>query len=197
MISAAKGAAVFLDRDGTLIREVNYLRQVEQIEVLPGVAPALRLLREHGFKLVMVTNQSVVGRGQLTELGLQEIHAVLVERLAHEGATMDAIYYCPHHPTEATGSYRIACDCRKPKTGMIDRAARELGLDPSMSYMIGDQPIDLELARRVGATGILIGSVDLIPDIEAFDGPVFASLWQAAQWIVERTPHLTHTAEES
>jgi len=197
MSLATKGAAVFLDRDGTLIRDVNYLCHVEQIEVLPGVAPALRLLRERGFKLVMVTNQSVVGRGRLTELGLREIHAVLAEKLAQDGATMDAIYYCPHHPTEGVGRYRIACKCRKPQTGMIDRATRELGLDPSVSYVVGDQAIDLELARRAGATGILIGSSDLVPDPEVSKWPVFAGLWHAAQWIVERTQHPTKSAGES
>ena len=195
MTSAKKAAAVFLDRDGTLIREVNYLCQADQIEILPGVAPALRLLREHGFKLVMVTNQSVVARGQLSELGLQAIHAMLAEKLARDGATIDAVYYCPHHPTEGNGSYRVACGCRKPNTGMIDRAAREHGLDPSMSYVVGDQAIDLELAERAGATGILIAAVDSERDRGLSEAPVFAGLWQAAQWIVERGSRSAGTME--
>ncbi|HLN86750.1 MAG TPA: HAD-IIIA family hydrolase, partial [Candidatus Limnocylindrales bacterium] len=123
---APKGAAIFLDRDGTVIREINYLSRIAQIEVLPGVAPALRLLRGHGFKLVIVTNQSVVARGGLSEAGLQQIHAEIINRLAQEGATLDGVYYCPHHPTEGLGDYRIICDCRKPKTGMIRRAGEDL-----------------------------------------------------------------------
>jgi len=104
-VTAAPGAAVFLNRDGVLIRDVHYLRRVEQIEVLAGVADALRIFRSEGFRLV-VTNQSVVGRGKLTEAGLREIHPVLSETLGAEGAELDAIYYSPHHPTAAIGAYK-------------------------------------------------------------------------------------------
>ncbi len=186
MKQAPKRAAVFLDRDGTLIREVNYLSTIEQIEVLPGVAAALRLLRSHGFKLVMVTNQSVVARGGLSEAGLQQIHAEIVNRLAQEGASLDGIYYCPHHPTEGLGDYRILCDCRKPKTGMIKRAADEHQIDPSRSYVVGDQPTDIELARAVGATGILVGRDDAVAGGLPLNFPVVANLAGAAEWIVER-----------
>jgi D-glycero-D-manno-heptose 1,7-bisphosphate phosphatase len=186
MKQAPKRAAVFLDRDGTLIREVNYLSTIEQIEVLPGVAAALRLLRSHGFKLVMVTNQSVVARGGLSEAGLQQIHAEIVNRLAQEGAALDGIYYCPHHPTEGFGDYRILCDCRKPKTGMIKRAADEHQIDPSRSYVVGDQPTDIELARAVGATGILVGRDDAVAGGLPLNFPVVANLAGAAEWIVER-----------
>ena len=187
MNQAPKGAAVFLDRDGTLIREVNYLTAPEQIEILPTVAPALRSLRRHGFKLVMVTNQSVVARGALSEGGLQKIHAEIVGRLAQDDAVLDAIYYCPHHPTEGLGDYRIVCDCRKPKPGMIRRAAEELEINPALSYVVGDQLSDIELAGAVGATGILVGR-----DEAAKDGafqlkvPVLANLAGAADWIVTR-----------
>ena len=191
MSLARKGAAVFLDRDGTLVREVTHLWHVDQMEILPGVATALRLLRGHGFKLVMVTNQSVVARGRLEEAGLQAIHAELLARLARDGAALDAIYYCPHHPTEGIGNYRIACDCRKPKTGMIDRAVRELGLDPTASYVIGDQMTDVELAARVGATAILIGAAEAAPNNSEFNLPVFADLSCAAEWIVTRLHSLT------
>ena len=186
MKQAPKGAAVFLDRDGILIREVNYLSMIAQIEVLPGVAPALRLLRGHGFNLVMVTNQSVVARGGLSEAGLQQIHAEIVNRLGQEGATLDGIYYCPHHPTEGLGDYRIICHCRKPKTGMIKRAGEDLQIDPSRSYMVGDQPSDMELARAVGATGILVGRDDAAArGVLPLKFPVVANLAGAAEWIVE------------
>ena len=187
MNQAPKGAAVFFDRDGTLIREVNYLSAVEQIEILPSVAPALRCLRTHGFKLVMVTNQSVVARGALSEVGLQKIHAEIVSRLAQAGATLDAIYYCPHHPTEGLGDYRIVCDCRKPKPGMIRRAVAQLEIDPTLSYMVGDQLSDIELASAVGATGILLGRDDAAASgVPPRNFPVVANLGGAAEWIIER-----------
>src|SRR5574341_2208319 len=156
MNSSVKKAAVFLDRDGTLIRDVKYLSAVEQIEILPGAVAALLLLRAHGFKLVVVTNQSAVARGRLSEMGLQEIHAELMKRLGRDGAVLDAIYYCPHHPTEGFRNFRKICECRKPKTGMIERAARELDLDPKLSYVVGDKWTDIELAKEAGATGIFI-----------------------------------------
>jgi D-glycero-D-manno-heptose 1,7-bisphosphate phosphatase len=196
MKQAPKRAAVFLDRDGTLIREVNYLSMIAQIEVLPGVAPALQLLRRHGFKLVMVTNQSVVARGGLSEAGLQQIHAEIVNRLAQEGATLDGIYYCPHHPTEGLGDYRILCDCRKPKTGMIKRAGEDLQIDPSRSYVVGDQPTDIELARAVGATGIFVGRDDTVAgEVLSLDFPVVANLAGAAEWIVEHLRESNRGAE--
>ena len=186
MNQAPKGAAVFLDRDGTLIREVNYLTAIEQIEVLPKVASALRLLRAHGFKLVMVTNQSVVARGALSEAGLQKIHAEIVNRLTQESAVLDGIYYCPHHPTDGLGDYRVVCECRKPKTGMIKRAAEDLHIDPTLSYVVGDQLTDIELASAVGATGILVGRDDALAGIAPPSFPFAADLAGAAWWIIER-----------
>jgi D-glycero-D-manno-heptose 1,7-bisphosphate phosphatase len=189
MSSNVKRAAVFLDRDGTLIRDVKYLCAVEQIEILPGAAAALLLLRAHGFKLVVVTNQSGVARGRLSELDLQAIHAELMERLGRDGAVLDAIYYCPHHPTEGLGDFRRICECRKPKTGMIERAARELDLDPKLSYVVGDKWTDIELAQGAGATGIFIGRDEAKNGaVAGFDVPLVADLRQAAEWIVGHSP---------
>ena len=187
-MTAAPGAAVFLDRDGVLIRDVHYLCRVEQIEVLAGVAEALRILRSEGFRLVVVTNQSVVGRGKLTEAGLREIHRVLSETLGAEGAELDAIYYCPHHPTAAIGAYKIACACRKPNAAMIERAARDLSLDPKNSYLVGDQAGDMELAARVGAQGMLISQATTTGSTVITGAvPAFGNLLQAARWIVSQT----------
>ncbi len=186
MNQGAKQAAVFLDRDGTLIREVNYLSEIGQIELLPTVAAGLKLLRAHGFKLLMVTNQSVVGRGLLSELGLAKIHAEIINRLAQQGATLDGIYYCPHHPTEARGEYRMVCDCRKPRTGMIESAAADFQIDPAISYVVGDQLTDFQLARAVGATGLLLGSSVVTEGEMAGENiPVVADLGAAAEWIVK------------
>lgn len=189
MSSNVKRAAVFLDRDGTLIRDVKYLCAVEQIEILPGAAAALLLLRAHGFKLVVVTNQSGVARGRLSELDLQAIHAELMKRLGRDGAVLDAIYYCPHHPTEGLGDFRRNCECRKPKTGMIERAARELDLDPKLSYVVGDKWTDIELAQGAGATGIFIGRDDAKNGaVAGLEVPLVADLRQAAEWIVGHSP---------
>ncbi len=177
--------AVFLDRDGTLIREVGYLCRPEQIEVLGGAAAAIRSLRAVGFKTVVVTNQSAVARGWLSEAGLKEIHQVMQERLAEQGALLDGIYYCPHHPSEGIGDYRIACACRKPNPGMIMRAAEELGLAPNISYVVGDQNVDRELALRVGAIPVLVrsnGERALVD--EGANSPLFDNIALAAQWIV-------------
>jgi len=179
-------AAVFLDRDGTLIRDVGYLRQVGEMEILPKVPEALRLLKEGGFKLVVVTNQSAVARGWLSEHDLGRIHEALSEKLGRSGASLDGIYYCPHHPTEGSGAYRIECACRKPRTGMIERACAELKLNPAHSYMVGDQEIDMELAQRVGSIGVLISSGIETPVVETDRGPMVRvnDLWHAAKWIL-------------
>lgn len=180
--------AVFLDRDGTLIREVGYLCRPDQLELLDGVSAAIRSLRAGGFKTVVVTNQSAVARGWLTEAALNDIHRLLQERLAEQGARLDGIYYCPHHPSEGVNGYRVGCDCRKPNPGMIHRAASELALEPKRSYVVGDQNIDRELALRVGATPVLVrsnGEKILVEGV--FNPPVFANLELAAAWILGRS----------
>lgn len=141
--------AVFLDRDGTLIEEVNYLRRIDQIRVLPGVPDALRRLREAGFALVLVTNQSGVARGYFTEEDLRAIHAELQTRLPR----LDGIYWCPHHPEHGE---RVECACRKPGTELFERAVRDLDLDPARSWAVGDKAGDLEGAMRLGCRGILV-----------------------------------------
>jgi len=184
-IEAKKAPAIFLDRDGTLIRDVGHLYRQEQVEVLPRVTEAIRLLRGQGFLLVVVTNQSAVARGRLTEEELGRIHNALNARLAQDGARLDGIYYCPHHPTEGIGAYHAECDCRKPNTGMVVKAVADLGLDPSSSYVVGDQASDMELAGRIGAKGILIASQLVVGgDSPGSKHPVVADLWQAAEWIV-------------
>jgi D-glycero-D-manno-heptose 1,7-bisphosphate phosphatase len=186
MADSSKRAAVILDRDGTVIRDVGYLCREDQIEILPGVPNAIRSLRDHGFKIVVVTNQSAVARGRLSETDLGLIHGSLTARLAREGAVLDAIYYCPHHPTEGRGVYRVVCNCRKPKTGLVDQAIKDLGLDMDASYVVGDQKTDMELAERVGAVGILIDSNKKSGEVSPSEGGMARDLWQAAQWIVQQ-----------
>jgi histidinol-phosphate phosphatase family protein len=142
--------AVFLDRDGVLTRErPDYVKTPEELEILPGIGPPLRDLRERGFRLIIVTNQSVVGRGMATNDAMDRIHEKLQSELKQMGCYVDAIYYCPHRPEER-------CSCRKPEPGLILRAAKDLGIDVAASWMIGDKEIDLEAAKRAGCRGIRV-----------------------------------------
>jgi len=140
---------VLLDRDGTIVFERGYIRDPDEIELLPGAAAALRRLAKSGLALAVVTNQSAVGRGLLTEERLAEIHQRLRELLAAEEVALGGIYFCPHVPEDG-------CACRKPETGLFDRASRELGFRPSESFVIGDKECDVELGRRAGATTVLV-----------------------------------------
>jgi histidinol-phosphate phosphatase family protein len=142
--------AVFLDRDGVLTRErSDYVKVPDELQVLPGIGTALRDLRKMGFLLVVVTNQSVIGRGLTTHEGMERIHDKLHSELKRIGCSVDAIYYCPHLPG-------AGCDCRKPEPGLILRAAKELGIDVSASWMIGDKEIDVEAAERAGCRAVRI-----------------------------------------
>ena len=148
--------AVFLDRDGTIVREVEYLRSPEELRLLPRAGEAIRRLNEAGFAVVVVTNQSGIARGLLTEGDLEEIHTVLRRRLARRGARVDAIYSCPHHPEAPLPEYRRRCQCRKPLPGMLVRAGRELDLDLARSYAVGDGERDVEAGRRAGCRTVLV-----------------------------------------
>ncbi len=142
--------AVFLDRDGVLTRErPDYVKNPDELQVLPGIGPPLRDLRNMGFRLVIVTNQSVVGRGLATREEMDKIHNKLQSELKRMDCSIDAIYYCPHLPGEG-------CSCRKPEPGLILRAAKDLGIDVSASWMIGDKEIDVEAARRAGCHALRV-----------------------------------------
>jgi D-glycero-D-manno-heptose 1,7-bisphosphate phosphatase len=141
--------ALFLDRDGTLNVEVNYLRRPEDLVLIEGVAEALAEARQRGWATVVITNQAGVGRGYFTAETLTRIHARLIEELARRAVALDGIYACLHHPDEG-------CDCRKPAPGMILAAAAELKIDPARSWMIGDRASDLEAGRRAGCRTALV-----------------------------------------
>lgn len=141
--------AVFLDRDGTLVRETGYLSDPEALELLPGVGRALRNLVEAGIPLVVVSNQSGVGRGMFTSADVHAVMARLRHRLRVHGVEISAIYYCPHRPEDG-------CPCRKPRTGLLERAAEDLHLSLADSVMIGDKRIDAAAGRRAGGRGVLV-----------------------------------------
>lgn len=141
--------AVFLDRDGTILRERGYLDDPSRLHFYAHAMSAMRRLQRAGFSLVVVTNQSGVGRGYFTLERLAEVHAAFRRRLSNAGIGLDGLYFCPHRPD-------AGCACRKPGTGMPRRAARELGLDLKNSYVVGDQDRDLQLGAAIGATPILV-----------------------------------------
>lgn len=148
--------AVFLDRDGTVADEVGYVNHVSRVRLLPGSAAALKRIREAGFLSVVVTNQAGVARDYFEEAIVHQANQRLRDLLAAEGASLDAIYYCPHHPREGAPPYRLDCDCRKPRPGMLLRAAGDLGIDLPRSYMVGDGVVDVAAGRAAGATTILV-----------------------------------------
>ena len=148
--------AVFLDRDGTINREVDVLRNVKQLRILPGAAKAIKLINKMGYLAVIITNQPVVARGWRTEEELDEIHAILIRRLGRTGAKIDGVYYCPHHPTANIKKYRMRCTCRKPGIAMIRRAARQFNIEMKGSYMIGDSTRDVLTGKRAGVKTILV-----------------------------------------
>ena len=148
--------AVFLDRDGTVNEEVDFLTSPRDLHLIPRSADAIRRANELGLTVIIVSNQSGVARGLLTEAGLAEIHRALGVLLGERNARVDGIYYCPHHPTEGIDGYRVDCDCRKPKTGMVERAVTEFGIDPARSWVIGDRTADAGMAKNAGTHAVLV-----------------------------------------
>ena len=180
---SASRAAVFLDRDGTVIVEADYLADPAGVALIEGADRAIRRLASSGLAVVLVTNQSGIARGLYDEADYHAVNGRLREMLKVGGAALDGTYYCPHHP-----DFSGPCDCRKPRTALYLRAASELGLDLAKSFYVGDKPTDVEPARTLGGTGILVRtgygreSVDEVPravrvvdDIEA-----------AADWILSQ-----------
>ena len=184
--------AVFLDRDGTICEEVGYMDSIEQMKLISRSGEAVRLLNQQGFKVVVITNQAGVARGFFPESRLEELHAEMGRQLKAEGARVDAIYYCPHHPTEGTPPYLQECDCRKPATGLLHRAAADLNLNLSSSYMIGDHFSDVECGQRVGAKTVLLltghgqGALEKKATWTKAPSYIAADLYEAVQWVLER-----------
>jgi histidinol-phosphate phosphatase family protein len=187
LTSPLHGGVVYLDRDGTLNFDPGYLNRPDQLQLLPGVGQAVARLNRAGFRAVVLSNQSGVARGLITKEQLDAVHLRLRELLAEDGARLDGIFICPHHPEEA-------CACRKPAPGLVVRAQQELGLAPDRAIVIGDKASDVELARNIGATAVFVSSghhpeeeqarmVDrsLVPDFTARD------LAGAVEWILEMT----------
>ncbi len=186
--------AVFLDRDGTLNREVDGVTAPERLELLPGVADAIRQLNHHGWRVIVVSNQPIVAKGFCAEADVQAVHNKLETLLGREHAFLDRIYYCPHHPDKGFAGERpelkLDCACRKPRTGMIQRAAEDLNLDLSRSWLIGDTTTDLQTAKNAGLKSILVRTGYAGTDCKYCVQPdhVFDSLREAVHFLIERQP---------
>jgi D-glycero-D-manno-heptose 1,7-bisphosphate phosphatase len=195
--------AVFLDRDGTITEEIGYVRDLADFRLMKDSAEAIRLLNGNGVKTIVVTNQSGVARGYYDESQVQRVNRRLESLVTEQGARLDGVYYCPHHPTEGNGPLTFPCGCRKPEPGLLFRAEMDHGVRLSQSYVVGDKMTDIELARRVGATGILVltgygrGELErhrraggIEPDYVAED------LLSAVRWILERKSNGSKPATE-
>jgi D-glycero-D-manno-heptose 1,7-bisphosphate phosphatase len=181
--------AVFLDRDGTLIEEAGYLDRLERLVFYPFTVDAVRTLNQTGLAVVVVTNQAGVARGIFRESFVAEAHAHIGERLARGGARVDAFYYCPHHPDASVEQYRVACDCRKPRPGMLQRAAADLGIDLARSIVVGDRWHDLQAGRTVGARALLVrtgyGRTEEVAPVKGLEpDAIVDNLMDAASWIL-------------
>jgi histidinol-phosphate phosphatase family protein len=170
--------AVFLDRDGTIARDAHYCSRVEDFELFPTVPDAIKLFNDNGFKVVVITNQSGIARGYFDEYRLAQIHSKMQAELLAHGAKVDAIYYCPHHPDDN-------CTCRKPKTELFIRAAKQLDVDFHQSYVIGDAQSDIDAGNALGCKTVLVTTA---PEVEqvVIHSPTFvaSNLLEAAKWIV-------------
>jgi D-glycero-D-manno-heptose 1,7-bisphosphate phosphatase len=182
--------AVFLDRDGTVIEEVGYLNHLDRVAFFPWSVDAVRVLNEAGFLVVIVTNQAGVARGYFDEALVEETHALIDRRLRAGGARIDAYYYCPHHPTAAVEAYRVACDCRKPQTGMLLRAAREHDVDLRRSFVVGDRWLDVRMGQTAGAKTVLVRTGYGLDEEAQPDGIsadlVADNLMEASAWIIQQ-----------
>lgn len=178
---ANKQKAIFLDRDGTINEYVGFLRKEEDFRLIPGVSEAIKKINNSGYLAIVVTNQPVIARGEVTEEELEEIHKKMETLLGLDGAYIDDIYYCPHHPDKGfegeIPELKIECDCRKPKTGMLEKAAREHNINLSSSIMIGDSTLDIKMAENAGMQSVLLktgqkgedGKYDVSPTLIAED----------------------------
>lgn len=171
--------AVFLDRDGTINREVGFLSDPDMLELLPGVVEAIKMLNENGWLVVVVSNQSGIGRGYFTREMVKRVHQRVRDMLADQRVCLDAIYYCPHRPD-------AGCDCRKPEIGLLRQAVADFGIDLSRSYVVGDKPSDMEMGHRAGCGTVLVltgyggGTQDRITHVD-FVAP---DLCSAVHWIL-------------
>lgn len=149
-------SAIFLDRDGTITEEVGYVNHISRVHPFPWTSEAIHALKSTGLPVIVVTNQSGVGRGYFSEELVAQVHQMIQDELASDGTAVDAYYYCPHHPGATVQAYRQECRCRKPSTGMAEEAAQRFGINLGASYVVGDTYRDMQMGFNIGARTILL-----------------------------------------
>jgi D-glycero-D-manno-heptose 1,7-bisphosphate phosphatase len=189
---AVKKRAVFLDRDGTINEDVGYPRRYSQIKIYPQSFRAVSRFNQAGLMTIVITNQSGIGRGLLTEEALEEIHKKMLTSFAEKKARLDAFYYCPHYELSSAPRYRDLCSCRKPNPGLALRAATDFDIDLPHSYMVGDKVEDILFGRNIQATPVLVltgsgeESLAKLKDLGFEPAHVAEDILQAAEWIIAR-----------
>jgi D-glycero-D-manno-heptose 1,7-bisphosphate phosphatase len=183
--------AVFIDRDGTINEQLGYINHLSRFVILPGVSEAVRLLNKNNWWAIIVSNQGGVARGYYPIELVEEIHAFLKSSLKEQGATIDGIFFCPHHPAGILPEYSSECGCRKPETGLIDRAREVFDIDMSSSYVVGDRHVEIELASRLNLKGVLVktgyglGEIEyILPEKRLKPHHVAEDLLDAVKWIL-------------
>lgn len=186
-----KRPAVFIDRDGTINEQMGYINHLSRFHLIPGVADAIRLLNKNDFLAIIITNQSGVARGYFTMELLYEVHSLMIETLRRDGANIDAVFFCPHYPGGKVPEYSHECDCRKPRTGLIDQARDAFNIDMSRSYLVGDHTTDLELAHHCNLEGIMVrtgygmGEISyILQQISIKPCYIAEDLLDAVKWII-------------
>ncbi len=183
--------AVFLDRDGTISEEVGYITNLNQFQLMTKSAEAVKLMNERGLKVILITNQAGVAKGYFPEEMVNRVHKKMEKTLSDQGAFLDAIYYCPHHPEGVVETYRKKCECRKPASGLLRQASEEHGIDISSSYMVGDKMVDVECAHQIGVKGVLVLTGYGKDELKKIEGArirrpeyVADDIFNAVKWIV-------------
>ena len=188
-----KRPAVFIDRDGTINEQMGYVNHISRFVLLPGTAEGIRLLNRHQYLAIIVSNQSGVARGYFPMELIDRVHAHMKDLLAKEGANIDGIFFCPHYPRGIVPEYSVECDCRKPRTGLVQKACEEFDIDMKNSYVIGDRCSDIELAERSNLQGIMVktgyglGDIEYVLPQKPFKPMHIArDFLHAVRWIIEQ-----------
>jgi len=183
--------AVFIDRDGTINEQMGYINHVSRFRILPRVPQAIRMLNRHGFLVLVVSNQSGVARGYYPLDLVKTLHHLMVTRMREKQGNIDGVFFCPHHPAGSVPGFSHDCDCRKPKTGLIEQACKSFEIDLQRSFVVGDMCTDIELAHRAGLKGVLVktgyglGEIEyLLPHKTAKPVHIADDLLDAVRWIL-------------
>jgi len=186
-----KKPAVFVDRDGTINEQMGYINHVSRFKIIPGVPQAIRMLNRQGFLVLVVSNQSGVARGYYPMDLVETIHQLMVTRIKEKKAVIDGVFFCPHHPAGSVPEFSRECECRKPKTGLIEQACKSFEIDLRRSFVVGDMCTDIELAHRAGLKGVLVktgyglGEIEyILPRKNAKPSHIAEDLLDAVRWIM-------------